>query len=385
MSESKSEGSAIKIDPLVLLMYIFRFWYLVLIGLVISLAISFYKMRYESPTYSVSSRLLVKDEYSSWGQDYFIKGTDLVSSGSNMMNEFGIIKSLPLMEDVVGELNWNVFYYKVGNVRTTEMYPVSEITLRNYQDFSGSFFIEIREDLKSRVGRSMESLEGTSFLPLEELVFQNKPFKIGVLLKKFKPDGSQVYRITVVNTSDVANSLKSKLRLTLENKEATILLFSSSGQTPAKEMDFLNQLMQVYIDRGLDINNAIARNTIAFVDEQLREVTDSLKSLERKIVSFQNLAIQDNVPLDDGIKYEELYKIEKNINSINLQQSYYELLEDFLKSDSLDYGIPSPQFFNILDPFVQDMVKELRVILLAQARQGENPFCLLYTSPSPRD
>src|SRR5690606_4770470 len=45
----------------------------------------------------------------------------------------GIIKSFPLMERVAQRLEWNISYYKIGNIKTTEQYPSSEFKVKVLQ------------------------------------------------------------------------------------------------------------------------------------------------------------------------------------------------------------------------------------------------------------
>ena len=129
MQEIISRGGKNQINFRVLWIYIIRYWYLVIISLVCSLAYAYYQIRYTPATYSVNSRMLVKDEYSSWGQEYFLPGMELVSGRNRLINEIGLIKSYPLMKKVAIALNRTISYNKIGNIKTTEMYPKSEFEI----------------------------------------------------------------------------------------------------------------------------------------------------------------------------------------------------------------------------------------------------------------
>ena len=100
MSINSISSKPFQIEPKALLGYIIRYWYLIVIGLLGGLAYAYYQVRYTPATYSVNSRILVKDEFSSWGQEYFLPGMELVSGRNRFINEIGIIKSFPLMQRV---------------------------------------------------------------------------------------------------------------------------------------------------------------------------------------------------------------------------------------------------------------------------------------------
>jgi len=108
-----------------------RLWYIAMIGLILGLSYSYYKARYNVPTYQVNGRVLVKEEsYRGYGADNFLPGMEVVNQRSNIKNNIGIIKSFPLMQNVVADLPQLQFsYYDIGNVRRTELYRNKPFTV----------------------------------------------------------------------------------------------------------------------------------------------------------------------------------------------------------------------------------------------------------------
>ena len=72
-----------------------RYWYLLVIGGLLGAGVAFYTVRYTIPLYKVDARIMVKDEYTSWGQEYFLPGMELVSTRNRLVNEIGAIRSFP--------------------------------------------------------------------------------------------------------------------------------------------------------------------------------------------------------------------------------------------------------------------------------------------------
>ena len=95
-----------------------RYWYVLLIALIIGASFGFYQARYNVPAYEVSGRVLLKDEWKGAGADAFLPGMEIVSERNRIANEIGIIKSFPLMTDMVKSLpELRVNYFDIGNVR----------------------------------------------------------------------------------------------------------------------------------------------------------------------------------------------------------------------------------------------------------------------------
>ena len=98
-----------------------KFWYLFILAFILAFIVSFYKIRYSVPIYTTYSKVLLKDEYTSWGQEYFIKGMELVSARNRLTNEIGTISSYNLMRSALDDVDFKVFYYDIGNIKTTEL------------------------------------------------------------------------------------------------------------------------------------------------------------------------------------------------------------------------------------------------------------------------
>src|SRR5690606_28443794 len=175
MQDNLSSSSTLQIDPKVYIAYVLRYWYLVLIGLMGAMLYAYYQVRYTPATYSTNARMLVKDEYSSWGQEYFLPGMELVSGRNRLVNEIGIIRSFPLMERVARKLDIPYSYYKVGNIKTTEMYPRGDfsVSLSEGERIPGAYFIDFPKEGFYRIHSSEEELKKAPEQRISE------PLKIG--------------------------------------------------------------------------------------------------------------------------------------------------------------------------------------------------------------
>src|SRR3989344_256584 len=75
---------------------IIKYWYLFVFSIGIAYTYSYYTNRYSHNIYNAYAKVLVKSEYSSWGQEYFLKGLELVSARNTFNDEIGIISSYDL-------------------------------------------------------------------------------------------------------------------------------------------------------------------------------------------------------------------------------------------------------------------------------------------------
>src|SRR5690606_17710985 len=80
----------------------------------------------------------------------------------------------------------------------------------------------------------------------------------------------------LTDTYSLANTYRNNLQVSPLNKTATILTLSLELNHRRKGEEYLNKLMEVYLERELLEKNQTAANTVFFIDQQLSGITDSL-------------------------------------------------------------------------------------------------------------
>src|SRR6476646_496617 len=117
-----------------------RFSPLFIISIALALFVAYIYLRYSTPIYSATGALIIKD-------DQPLKGTDkyeaVLNGGAtkNLSDEIEVLKSRPLMERVVKELNLNFTYYAKGKIKEENRYIASPFYIEAFEiaDSSNSF------------------------------------------------------------------------------------------------------------------------------------------------------------------------------------------------------------------------------------------------------
>ena len=365
MQGQPASSTSFQIDPKLFLIYIIRYWYLVVIGLLAGISYAFYQVRYSVPTYSTNSRMLVKDEYSSWGQEYFLPGMELVNSRNRLVNEIGIIKSLPLMIRVSNKLKWDFSYYRIGNIKTTEMYTSSwfKINIIDGKAPKGLLYVSFTKNNQFYLSKSLDDIEKSEKFKIGE------PFKLsGATLQLDVIDGNvhdeSVFAFQSNSRNGWARQFQSSLNIDVENQESSILILSQNSRTPRKSIDFLNALMSEYIEWGKEQNNEIASNTIKFVDKQLTKIADSLIVTEHELEQFQKKNFRARIFIDtESSNLIQVKELEKILTERNTQKEYYSALIQTLKEG--DYtAFPSTSVFGFVDLNIDKLIDQLRASII---------------------
>src|SRR5690606_24692289 len=214
---------------------------------------------------------------------------------SNVENEIGILKSYTLAFEALNGLNFNVFYYKDGFIKKTEIYGNSpflvEADWKHPQLVGGMFAVRKLDDMSFRLDIVEDNF--SVFSPLDphyktqvsvlenmagEYLFgewiQGTHYKFR--LSDISAGTEEEIFFHLTDTYALANRYKNDLQVSPLNKTATILTLSLELNHRRKGEDYLNKLMEVYLERELLEKNQTAANTVFFIDQQLSGITDSL-------------------------------------------------------------------------------------------------------------
>lgn len=365
-----------------------KYWYLFTIALIVGGVISFYKVRYSVPTYKTYGKTLLKDEYSAWGEEYFIKGMELVSARNRLTNEIGIISSYNLMRQVLDKVDFKVFYYDIGNIKTTELYKNApflveiDSTVKDY--YTAYYYFKVIDENTYLLANN-EDLENAEKYMFNQWV---KPGQvpIRISLTKFYKSGKTEEKLLSFSINDL-NSLakvyQNSIGLETEPLESSILKFSLTGTTIEKEVDFINALMQTYIENGLKESSEIATNTIKFVDGQLKEISGDLRFNENQIEKFKLNNNKEKLDIDNNNIIEQTNDLFQKYLEVKFENNFYkQTIEKLNNSEADKIFIPNILRVNVQDPLYRSITELMSMYvqknkLETQASDSSTAFRLL--------
>src|SRR5690606_15401604 len=117
-----------QIDLKALLFNYLRHWHWFAISIAICLFLAFLYLRYATPQYEVTSKVLIKDDKKGGGSldpAAVFQDLDVFKSNQNINNEIEVLKGKTLMYRVLKELNLETTFYTEGNIKTSEIYGKS--------------------------------------------------------------------------------------------------------------------------------------------------------------------------------------------------------------------------------------------------------------------
>lgn len=121
--------------------------------------------------------------------------------------------------------------------------------------------------------------------------------------------------------------------------------------------------------------NQLAANTLAFVDDRLREVASELDSIERRIQRFRSTEGVIDVSEQGRLYLQNVSENEHKAADINVQLAVLDQVESYVRSGRLKTGI-IPTSLGIEDPVLAQLLQRLNELELQysslRATTGEN-------------
>lgn len=361
-------------------------WYWFAIALFIATTLAYGINRYSERIYTVSATILIKDDQTTninTNVESVIPGGDLFKSRQNLKNEMGILKSYMLNYRVMKELeDFHVVYVGVGKRRIAETKLYRSSKLKVVYDSlelepkgeGNAVNIDIISDSTFNIELGGKK-SGTAKKFGERIKEQGYDFTI----EKREP-GTRIFtdnnvlrfKFYFTDPESLANEYRGKLSVEPIEKEASILTLSTSGYVEEQEIDYLNKLMDVYLEYGLDNKNQTADSTIGFIDRQLKKISDSLSIAENNLKNFRVNNRFIDLSREGTLLQDRMERFEIEKSTFDLQLRYYDYLSEYLSKKIAGGSIISPSVMGINDQVLIRLVNELSSLQTEREKLGLN-------------
>ena len=379
LSKLDNEEKALEIRYVVAKYIRYWPWYGVFICLFVFATFMFH--RYTVDEYEVSGSMLIKTNASP--ESRIMDRSNIFSSGLNLENDILRIKSKALAHDALENLHFDVEYYAKTTIKAVELYDRSPIRI----DVDWSH-VQV-----TSVPMELVILSETNFqiLPEESGVMDfNSAMAAGDdgLYDKTYTFGDQIetgrskFTVFLVNPSRTNESILFKLvnpttledfytkavQVTLQNEYSSVLRLTTTSTVVEKGRDYINSLMEAYIGYDLQEKNRTQENTLAFIQEQLGFLKDSLQEKERELQDFK----VENKLLDVSAEFSNILGKMNTLDEMNAeidyQLEYFNQVKNYMERKSKDFSqVIAPSIIGVPDPLLNGSIQTL--VTLSQDRR----------------
>lgn len=374
-----------------------------LITISIALVFAFLYNRYAKPVYRIASSLMIlKDSRSQGGDvDEYINN-EIFGLNQGFQNELYVLKSTPVVEQTVKNLDLIVCYYLKDGFQYFDAYrtlPIRVLILQNHvQPVNIRFLVSIQDSknftIKAQgdeaVFRNLYS--GQNTYQKEDWSFEQSG-KFGELIETpdlafiVTSDSSNrtyfknkfIYGFEFSSVSNITGQIRSELDFSVIDREATVIEIGLETSSILKGLDIVNELMDVYSTQNINRKNHIAEVTIEYIERQLGEISDSLSQTEDNLQQFRSSRQLLNVTDQASGMSEQYMTLQNQLAELVTRKRYYDYLADYIAGNSDFSNMIVPAAMGVEDEMLNNLVSELisaqsQRSNLIQNRQEKNPL-----------
>jgi len=376
-------------------------WYLFIIGLIIAASSAWLINRYTIPIYQIKSYLLVKEMQES--SPFTSNGTSPISGqalegfglpgglSSNLHNQLAILYTRPIVAKTIQELDFEVSYYIKGDLMVREIYNGSPFTVYWEKDHlqlvNLDFQVKVAKDSTVHIEASGERIrvhdyqlgKNVKTLPMVQI---NKTAKLGERIagdnyafrilfnESLIPNTEIQYSFNFKTKQQLLNSYRGRLSIDIEDQRTTILTLTLNDYNITKGINYLNKLMQIYQQDNLERKNQYANRTIAFINSQLSDISDSLSASEKEMLAFQSNQKVVDLTMQAEQVLNQLSELDNERVRLEAQNRYYRYLRNYIMENQDLESIMAPSSMGVNDPVMTSLIVEINNLTIEKSTLG---------------
>jgi tyrosine-protein kinase Etk/Wzc len=362
-----------------------------LISLLVALFLAFLFNHYAKPLYRIASSLMILEENrpQTASAEEFIN-SEMFGLNRGFQNELYVLKSTPVVEQTIKNLDLTVSYYLKDGFRFFDAYrslPIRVLTLQNHvQPVNIRFMVSIH-DGKNFTIRAQEDDAFFTNLYSGQNTYQKKNWsfeqsaKFGDLIETpdlafiVRSDSSvrtyykdeYIYGFEFSSVSAITGQIKNQLDFNVIAREATVIEIGLETTSDLKGIDIVNEMMDVYSTQNVNRKNHIANVTINYIERQLGEISDSLSQTEDNLQQFRSSRQLLNVTDQATGMSEQYMTLQNQLAELVTRKRYYDYLADYIVGNNDFSNMIVPAAMGIQDEMLNGLVSGL---VLAQTQRS---------------
>ena len=378
-------------------------WKWFVLSLIICLGAAAIYLRYTTPMYQASAKLLIKDnDGRSSSRNNMINSATLgiVSNSTGIDNEMEILTSHSLAIQAVRDLKLYAEYFSVGQVKDVILYRTQPISV----DVDAAHLEKLNRPVDLLIERegSAYHVTGTYFVPHADdgasgpysidHTFTTFPASIntraGILY--FTTNGmtpmqdEQKMRVVIQSPKNEAYKYVSRLSVAQTNKNTTIAQLVLTDEVPQRAIDFLSQLAICYNRQANEDKNEIAVRTEEFINGRLEKINAELGSTEGQLENYKksNRVVELKMNASQAFSNADTYS--QKLSEANTQLALLNEMRGYIISSASRYQ-PLPTNVGLSDQATTALIKDYNEIaqrrnLLLQSASENSPSVVPLTT-----
>lgn len=376
-------------------------WKWFLLSFIICLGAAAIYLRYKTPVYQASAKLLIKDNNTNSRRSMLNSSTfGTISNSAGIENEMEILTSHSLAQQAVRDLKLYTNYYTMGKVKEVLNYKTQPINV----DIDPEHLEKLNAPISLTIKRegSKYHVEGTYYVPVGDNN-ANGPYAIDKTLAQLPasigtragilsfslngmatmPEGEKL-KVTITSPRMAAYKYVAALNVAQTNKSTTIAQLVVMDESPQRAMDYLQQLALCYNRQANEDKNEVAMRTEEFINGRLEKINAELGNTEGQLESYKRRNNIVQLDMNAGQAMGNADEYAKKLAEANTQVQLADEMVRYMNNPA-NKNQPLPSNVGIDDQSVTSLITNYNALvqkrnLLLQSASETSPSVTPLTS-----
>lgn len=362
-----------EIDVKSLLRTAMKYWYLYALILPSFIGLAYMYLKNAQPEYEATAMLLIKEDQRS-GEivEEAIFDELKLRKKKNLADEILVLRSSPVMERVVEQMQLQYRYYSLERFRKHELVYNSPIRVVDWQPLTpahalygelffngdGTYQIVVIDDDENETtyegtfGQELEVLEGKLTLSQETFEEGQKPVAVEIL-----PIPSR------------ASELIEGLGVVPMGESSSTMMLSIEDVNKKRAKILLENIIESYNEKTREDKNKVYENGIGLISERIDLITRELKAAEQNVANFKSRFSMMSYSVEGNMLMSELNTYNKEITNRDVQLQILNGIENFLVKHRNDFEFV-PTNNSLTNPTLINQLQSLNQSLNQRQIQG---------------
>lgn len=361
-------------------------WKWFLLSLFVCLALGYLYLRYTTPIFQATTKVLIKDDDQSKsrnGMNSMIQNaTNLgfISNSNGIDNEIEILSAHDLAQDAVYDMKLYTSYYHKGTFKDQIVYKTQEVNV----DLDSKHIKKLNAPIKMTIERngSNYQIKGSYFVPIDAFTTEKEPTqfertfaqlpasirtKVGTIYftknGNYNLEDGNILKVVINSPEAVAEGYARSLSVSQTSKTTTIAELVLNDANPQRSLDYLKTLVKVYNRQANIDKNEIAYRTEQFINSRLQKINAELGSTEGQLESYKkrNKVVEMKLNATAAIANADTYT--QKLQEANTQVQLLNELGKYMNEPGNKYQ-PIPSNVGLTDESSTALINEYNKIAL---------------------
>lgn len=362
-------------------------WYWFILSLVICGGLGAIYLRYATPKYQSTAKLLIKDDDSNSKRGQSLQNMTnlgIISNSAGIDNEMEILTSHSIAEDAIRDLKLYVDYSTKGRIKDIILYRDQPLNV----DIDRAHLEKLNQPVDLTITRNGTTyiVSGTYSVPTDENESEgpfslNRKFtslpatiatRAGIITISSNNGHSlhdgQTLKVEALSPKMASNKYVGELQVAQTSKTTSIAQLQLTDEVPQRSLDYLKQLAIVYNRQANEDKNIVALRTEKFINSRLQKINAELGKTEGQLQNYKQQNGMVELKLNAGNAVTNQNESELKLADIQTQIELFSTIAQEVESSSRNLSQVIPSNVGLDDQSSTSLINKYNELVLERNR-----------------